>query len=345
MKPRKKTAIIYALSVLVAVICAVVLIRNRHNPGQLRGQHPDRVNDSPASGKASSQISHSTNRPGLGTSAPSRDIHAAVDAKNVPVEFWGKVVDQEDSPIQGVRAKARIRHWGMARLANPDASFFQKEATTGVDGLLHISGDNGDVLTLESLEKDGYEPEQGALRSFGYNTSQKVTSNPDHPVVLRMWKTGTKQALVSADKAFELIPDGRTYTIDLLKGASSQSAEAEGDIRVWVKRPREVALGQKYDWSCEIQAVNGGLLDEPDVYASMSIAPEDGYNPQYDYGKKEIDRPWSDGIGNKRFYIKSRGGKVYGRVTIDLYAYYNSKAPARVRINYALNPTGSRYLN
>jgi hypothetical protein len=39
-----------------------------------------------------------------------------------------------------------------------------------------------------------------------------------------------------------------------------------------------------------------------------------------------------------------KNGKVFGRMTIDLYAYYNAQVPGLVRIRYAINPSGSRVL-
>src|SRR6266498_4333503 len=38
-------------------------------------------------------------------------FHAAVAEKNVPIYFWGKVVDQDDAPLAGVKIQMSIRQW------------------------------------------------------------------------------------------------------------------------------------------------------------------------------------------------------------------------------------------
>lgn len=254
------------------------------------------------------------------------------------------VLDQNDTPLDGVKVKAGIRRWQFNMLSSPKGIFTIREAISGADGRFEIKGEEGDVLTIEAMEKSEYEPEPTALRSFGYNISQNITPDPDSPVLLRMWKSGAKEALISGDKAFHLVPDGRIYTIDLLKGTITESDKADGDLRIRIKRPLEITFGQRYDWSCAVEAINGGLLEETDIYSSMYMAPPDGYSTGFEASRKANEEPWGDRLGSKRFYVRSRGGQSYGRMEINLYAYYNNKIPGRVRIKYAVNPSGSRIL-
>src|SRR5436190_17829409 len=135
------------------------------------------------------------------------DLRMAAEAKNVPIRFWGKIVDQNNSPLTGVTVRATVRHWQGGPGIGLNASFPEKMALSDQDGRFEINGGNGDLLTIRGLEKVGYELDKGALRSFGYNISENIQPDRANPIILRMWKAGAKQALIKGDKAFEIVPD------------------------------------------------------------------------------------------------------------------------------------------
>ena len=75
----------------------------------------------------------------------------------------------------------------------------------------------------------------------------------------------------------------------------------------------------------------------------MFRAPAEGYSPSFSFEQK-VGSGWGDTTGPKQFYLSLNGGKQYGRMTIELHAYYNRQIPGLVRIDYAVNPSGSRIL-
>src|SRR5439155_5784866 len=75
-------------------------------------------------------------------------------------------------------------------------------AMSDATGRFEIDGGRGDVLTIKSIEKEGYEPEPLALRSYGYNISTNVIVSSNAPLVFRMWKKDSHQELVGYDKFF-----------------------------------------------------------------------------------------------------------------------------------------------
>ena len=89
--------------------------------------------------------------------------------------------------------------------------------------------------------------------------------------------------------------------------------------------------------------MSGGLLQEIDVYSSMYLAPADGYMPSFQF-EQIIGSGWGDSTGTKRFYIMRKNGREFGRISIELFAYYNDHIPGLIRIQYAINPSGSRIL-
>jgi hypothetical protein len=261
------------------------------------------------------------------------ELRQTLSEKNSPIDFYGRVIDQASNSLAGVKFKIYIRHWEL--LANAMSNPIRVEKETDADGRFEVHGETGDVLNVESIQKAGYELEP-TQRSFGPSGG-----TAESPIVFKMWSTNIHEQLVTGQKSFQITPDGRTYAIDLTRGTLAESGD--GDLKVWVKRPAQVAPGDKYDWSCEIAAVNGGVLQESNLNSSMYSAPIDGYKPMFRFEQK-VGSGWGDTTGTMRFYIELSHGQTFGRMSIELFAYYNENVPGLVRIQYAVNPSGSRLL-
>ena len=255
---------------------------------------------------------------------------------NVQVCFYGRVIDQNANPIHDVKIGAGVRHW-----YEPDIltlAYGAKEicitARTDKDGRFKLHGASGDVLGLEYVQKDGYELEPGQ-RSFG-----AVSGSFENPVVFKLWSTNIHEQLITGGQSFRIEPDGRSYVIDLAKGKIAESGD--GDLKIWIKYPTQVIRGQLYDWSCEIDAINGGLLEET-LGTAMYVAPTEGYTPTFQL-QQQIKGGQSGSIGTRRFYVRLKSGQEYGRITVEMDAPYNDQVPGRIRVQYAINPSGSRIL-
>lgn len=349
--------VIVAAAVLLLAVTVYFGLKNhrqqRDHPPEPNGATTpgsEEVASSPANAPvlipATAAVQSATSSRASATTSVSRaeKLQGAVEAMNVPVVFFGKVVDQDNAPLAGVKVRTSVRSWHVIATPDGDATFAIHEAVSGSDGSFQIDGGRGNALTIEAAEKEGYEPEPKSLQGFGYTTSDPLRPDPNNPVVLRMWKSEAKAALVTGNKRYSLVPDGRTYTIDLLTGAIVESDTAEGDLRVSIRRPANAAWGQRYDWSLDVQSVNGGLAEETDAGSAMFRAPEGGYTNHWQLDAAAADETWSYGTGQKRFYLKSRGGKNYSRIEIDAYAYYLQNKQGRFNIIWAVNPAGERLL-
>jgi hypothetical protein len=251
------------------------------------------------------------------------------------------MIDQDGNPLGGVKITGNTRTWYVTGTLNFDSHFPEFNTESDVNGKFEIHNASGDVLTIKYLEKEGYEPEPGALRGFGYNTSERFSPDPNNPIIFKMWKTNIHERLITGDKRFHIVPDGRTYVIDLAKGTIAESGE--GDLKVSIKYPQQVIRGQLYDWLSEIDVINGGLLEETDPRSSMFSAPIDGCVPSFQYNQ-QIKGGQRGSTGQHRFYVKLKNGQEYGRITIELRAPYNDDIPGIIHIQYTINPSGSRIL-
>jgi hypothetical protein len=281
-----------------------------------------------------------------------QEMKQAVEGQNHPVSFYGMVIDQDSNALAGVNVVLAVRHGAYvvpnsleaAKYAALSQDELQKvlrptiEVTTDAGGRFQWdnAGVTGDVLSIASMTKDGYELEPNAARSYGVASGGYAS-----PVIFKMWNTNIHEQMITGEKKFSIVPDSRRYLIDLTKGTISETGT--GDLKVWVKRPEQITFGQRYDWSCEVDAVSGGLLQETDSSSSMYSAPPEGYVPSFQFEQK-VGSGWGDTTGPQRFYVRLNNGQEYGRITIELYARYNDQTPGLVRLSYAVNPSGSRIL-
>lgn len=268
-------------------------------------------------------------------------------AREKEVEFWGKIVDQHEEPVVGAEVTATITTHQI-----PPSGFKLQpttiySASTDVSGVFYIKGRQGRGFTIETMKKEGYVlPPALQKRTdnlFWYNYDQLdlkgFKANGATPVVFHLWKIEQLEKLVSGEGFYGVIPDGSVYTVDLLTQKHAHG-EKLGDLRVKINRPQNVKWGDRgYDWTCEIEGIGGGLIETRDEF--MYRAPESGYLPHYDVKISAGDEHWSDEI-KRHFYLKSREGKVYARLDVEILANYRDKAVFSVK--YYANPSGSRNL-
>jgi hypothetical protein len=275
-------------------------------------------------------------------------VRAQNEAQNVPVYFYGLVVDQDTNPVQNVTVDIEVSQWLVDQTTAVTEKTTRLQKQTGPDGRFEVSGMTASVVTVKGFTKEGYEPE---MRKPRYGDYGAQSTGFDHPAVFNLWSTNFHEQLITGNKSFEIVPDGRPYLINLMEGTISQSGT--GDLKVWIQYTNQVVRGQICDWSAEIQVTDGGLLEVtqavmnsgffPDPPFAMYSAPGGGYVPSFRLAA-QIRGGQEGEIGNRYFYLRLNGGKEYGRMSINLFAPYGRLHPGLVSIAYAINPSGSRSL-
>jgi hypothetical protein len=258
-----------------------------------------------------------------------------IESANAPIDFYGLVIDQNSNPIPGVTIKSGVRHWGMPDLNYQQAGSItiQLETTTGPDGRFELTGATGDGFGV-GLYKDGYDAES---EKNGFGTGKY---SYDNPVIFKMWRTNIHEKLIAGNDGFKIVPDGRSYVINLTDDTISEMGT--GDLKVWIQYTNHVVSGQLCNWSAGVDVINGGLLSEPQGNP-MFEAPTSGYASAY-RSDQQIRVGERGQTGERQFYLQLQNGKEYGQMTIDLLAPFNADIPGLVRLSYAINPSGSRIL-
>ncbi len=98
---------------------------------------------------------------------------------------------------------------------------------------------------------------------------------------------------------------------------------------------------RNHAWSLEIRSLNGSLAEERDSSSTMYLAPTEGYTNKFNITVDATNK-WNRSSGVLRFFVRLKGGAEYGRFSIDLATYH--RTGGQMRIDYAINPTGSRIL-
>ncbi len=258
-----------------------------------------------------------------------------IGQKNVPVHFYGKAVDQDGNPLSEVKIMLAVRQWYVQSYVgwNAEGKMLRFERTTGADGKFELRDVKGDAVDIQAIEKQGYQLSPKAERSYG------AVTDPSSPVIFKMWKQGPQKPLVTGQKVFGIIPDGRVYTLDLLQGKKVEGDQTDGDLRVRIIRQADAKPRSKYQWSFSVEAIRGGLLQTEDEF--MYLAPESGYESKISMELMPSDTNWTS-LVKRQLFLRSRAGRVYGRLQVEVHAIYNDKSACEV--NYAVNPDGSRNL-
>jgi|SRR5450756_356662 len=266
-----------------------------------------------------------------------QSIQEANDKSDAPVEFYGQVLDQNGNAVAGAKFNVSViqSHLFPAN-ANGDYPLsnnvvkVQKE--TGADGRFTVSDMRGGGLDMELVPLNGYEISAKYSRSFG-----NKSGSYENPIIFRMWKLGEKETLVTRSQIYEILP-GKVYCLNLITGEKSEGA-AEGDLRVSISRPDGVKRRQKYAWSFSIDAIGGGLVETDDEF--MYLAPESGYTPVFGMQLDPAASIWQGQVA-RQFYIRTRDGKVYGRIHVIVHSIYDVQSA--MEIDSAINANGSRNL-
>jgi hypothetical protein len=343
MRPR----FLIRLSILVLVILSVVfwlrpkqstiIIRSAQKIAEQTNQPLSNTTIKNQNISNTLSVSIPSNRPG--SSAANRMtlpevVEKLIESKNKPIEFYGKIIDQDSNPVPDAKVDIGIRHWTMpdltVQLAGSDT--IHLDQTSDANGRFEFHGATGDGFGV-GIVKNGYSSPPNARYGFG-----PQAGTFDNPVILKMWKMGKSEKLISCHTLFGFQRDGRLYTLDLLNNKKIEDENTDGDLRIKFECPT-IKPNQPYPWALEISAIGGGLIEVTDEFTYL--APEIGYQPQVLLQATSV-APSAVPDFTKTYYIKTRNGQDYGVVKMQIYSDYRGQSA--ILVDSRVNPNGSRNL-
>jgi hypothetical protein len=271
--------------------------------------------------------------------------------KNVSITFYGKVIDQDGTPVTQAVVKCGISAYSLNPLEF--MTFKETVVQTNSEGIFEVKDKRGESITIKEIIKDGYEDsfyvtnKSAKYTDYGYVFEHRMETSkrPDlkSPEIFKIRKKGEPVLLLTHSSNFAFKKgEGKKYTINsvstYLGMALLEDAQRKG-------KRIDIILSCEYENGAYIFSIEP-IGDRAGVIASNEkpyMASETGYLPKYRTTIK--DAPMQD----KQilyFLVKSGDPSVYSRLTVELRTQDSGSENARLAGKYdsACNPYGGREL-
>lgn len=256
---------------------------------------------------------------------------------NAPIAFYGKVVDQDGKPLQGVAVDITVTAipaipvaWGPDKTTNASC-------VTDPNGLFSVDGKHGTGLDVTGLSKQGYRESgfynQGHVR---YEPYSPQSHHPDRnkPVEFMLVRDELPQAQEVFDQRLRFNWNAEASIEDL--------GPDIGRLEITASRTGRDAANtmKKFEWQVHMRAMGFTLLKLPGN--GLRVAPHEGYRPDSRAGFSPSEKLWSPEV-RESYAIRTNGG-AYGLMDLTLSADRDDGGVGG-RVTIYLNKSGSRNLD
>ena len=277
-------------------------------------------------------------------------------ARNSPIEFYARALDQDGNPVAGVTLSLEISRFDDRWLFRPDLKKVTDndllkneriELISGADGRFNYSARKGTSVNVNDVKKTGYLWERPpTMGSFGYAENQHSVNtldmtnafNPKTGYLFHLWKKGETEKLVSISLGVTMPDEGHQAWFNIFNQEIKPPSSEWADFTIVETMLHPNDPDRQYDRSISIQGLNGAMLMETsNIYPYL--ASESGYLPEYKFdGLPSTGRgPGGTWDWSKNFYVVARGGRVHAGLSVSFVA-----GRLFFGFNGYLNPTGSR---
>jgi hypothetical protein len=283
----------------------------------------------------------------------------------LPLDFYGKIIDQHGLPVAG--AKMRYELGGKFLAPGKGAGLLE----TDEEGRFEIHSEGGSLVLYgidhpkarlfyppprrRPTDNTTDSPQRVSIRILGYqetsggNNLLWTDTSPEKPHVFTAWRVDNYEAVQSGSASAGIKSDGRVYTYDFTKKDKAGRYDPypmeglkEGQLRVSCQRdPIENRRDYK-DWSVTISPVEGGIQATDDYF--LSLAPESGYQASITIEKNIGSKDYSPIAYAQRFYFVANNGQTYGSLYININPHKKADQCAIFITQYKINENGSRSL-
>lgn len=248
-----------------------------------------------------------------------------------PIQYFGKVVDENSQPITGVQVsynasamdtvRKEIQYTGL--VSTDERGMFKIDGVNGVNLMLELSHpsyyaypDNSTGFDKRSLPKKGFFSDcEERAESFRMHSK-------GHPVLLSHRRGGVDVPVNGGSAMVEFLGQQDKDVVGTLQ------IEASGNTpKNWSPKP--------YDWSVRLTVPNGGLVESTNQFDFN--APDSGYQRSIEIDMGQDQQGWSDTV-DKSYFLKFQN--VFARMKIHMRA----KTPLYVSLEYFVNTDGTTNL-
>jgi hypothetical protein len=247
----------------------------------------------------------------------------------LPVNFYGRVVDEKEQPVAGAKVEfswTTLNREGTA----------QETTVSDAQGAFQLLNKQGKSLVVR-VSKDGYYTPKQQQMSFDYSAFWKADyyqPNPRNPVLFHLRKKGEGERLSSGEIRPVIPANGTPVRVDLLNGGR---VLPEGQLEIAAVTNTEEYSPRLFDWRASIAVPGGGGLVEHNSEFPFE-APQYGYQPRVEFNMLASSPDWKRAI-QKSYFIQFGSPPKYGRIQVEFVG-----TSQEVSISFAVNPSGSRTL-
>ena len=162
----KKRPLLFGLVVLIVSIVFVAVWMRRTENQTYSSPLPSKGS---VLGAASAKPSLAVPATSQGSVDRAERTRALLNAGNVPITFWGKVIEEDGAGIPDVIIKYRIQRAGRLEANGTIAEDgFQASIASNAVDEFSITNASGTTLSMVDLTKEGYELSSNQNSVFGY---------------------------------------------------------------------------------------------------------------------------------------------------------------------------------
>ena len=282
---------------------------------------------------ANTATAPTSQRPALG-SKWEKGLGILSTYNDVPIDFYGKLEDQFGNPVPGAEIKGSIMVNNGQREGTDHPS-----TTSDANGLFEFHGRGENIGVMP--HKAGYTiASTETLFKYSHMEDHPFVSQANAPTVIKMWKLQGAEPLVLINQNYKIPYMAAPITFDLLTG---QIVPSGGDIILTVSRSPGVLSGRScLDWSVQVNAVAGGLMNSDGQEAVTYAAPVNGYEPSTNFiFSTNAPYKWF-GAFNQGFFLMSRNGQVYSKVNLSFRINTDPNGLMYITFGGVANANGSR---
>ena len=253
-------------------------------------------------------------------------ISQMVKVFSYPIEFYGKVVDENGEPVGGATATYST----FSKMFEDSEKLSVQSAS---NGLFAINAQGGSIFV--SVSKSGYYRTGESQKGFGYAvpSTYPPADNPDEPAVFYLRKRGESEPLIYVGRRqYEVPPDGSKVSVNLRKGSLQLWDEGPFYVQSWIDAENMNEAGH-FDWRFKFTIPGGGFLERVDQFSFL--APENGYEESVEFRMTQsINEKWKFSQ-HRDFFVKLKNG-TFSRVKITLHPSPNISPIKRRFLCYLL---------
>jgi hypothetical protein len=252
------------------------------------------------------------------------------------IDFYGRVVDQDNNPIPGV-----LINYDLAGVYLAPGSGMA-EITTNENGEFNIDEGKGRTVDFRKMSKPGYQYKSSKMVDgsetlvYSINNTEWDKTSKKNPFTFTLWRIDRYPEVLNDSENFYPAPDELTHTFNFVNLGKPIVIKGlqDGDLQLTVDKTKPE------NGTVKIAAVNGGLQETDDLYPFR--APEVGYTPSFEYkiaynsNRNRFARLF------KKFYFTSRNGEIYGYIEVKINPNFNESYSAV--IDYIVNKEKTRDL-